>query len=150
VSGPIIHTPYDLGLGITLGDKREADATGTCYIQTGAGGTALLWEVVRAPKPLLLITFDHCEVIRELDETWLSIETNSERWVGIDGSFARTVQGGEFPTSRENMEMITGPVTHYQFVTMGSCVDVLSQCKPKARFVELSDLQEYRLGYLAP
>jgi hypothetical protein len=103
--------------------------------------------VVRAPKPLLLITFEQCETLRVLDETWLSTETHSDRWQGIDGSFARTVEGGEFPTPRDLMNDLIGPITHFQFVTMGACVDVLAADPPKAAFVEYSELENYRLGY---
>lgn len=146
MSDPIIYTPYDLGLGISLGDKREADVTGDCLVHSGGGLTALLWEVVRAPKPLLLITFEQCETLRVLDETWLSTETHPDRWQGIDGSFARTVEGGEFPTPRDLMNEIAGPITHFQFVTMGTCVDVLSRDHPKAAFVGRSELKTYDLG----
>jgi len=143
----IVFTPYDLGLGVTLGDKREVLVGGMCHVQFLAHQLILIWEVAQAPKPFLVVTFDDVETLRVLDETWMSTETNSKRWEGIDGSFARTVKGGEYPTALNLMNEIAGPVVHYEFVTGCDCVDVIARDKPVAMFVDRSQLTEYRLDF---
>ncbi|NQX95889.1 MAG: hypothetical protein HRT64_13400 [Erythrobacter sp.] len=149
MSHEIIHTAHDLGLGVSFGAGRDVRVPGTCWVYVGGGITALVWEVVGTGKPLLLITFEEAETVRVLDETWLSTETHPDRWEGIDGSFARTVVGSEYPTSRDLMEQISGPITHYQFVTMATCVDVLAGDQPKASFVDRDELERFRIGYIA-
>lgn len=145
MSDPITHTPYDLGIGVELGDKREADTTGRCFAQWAGRNAVLIWELWGAPKPLITIAFDEVLTLRVLDETWLSTETSPSRWRGIDGSFARIVEGGEYPTDKGLMNEIAGPVTHYQFVSMNDCVDVLALNKPVVKLIEWSQLAEHRL-----
>ncbi|MEO0462846.1 MAG: hypothetical protein AAF127_06925 [Pseudomonadota bacterium] len=110
----------------------------------------MIWEVFETTAPYLVITFDDVEALRILDETWLSTETNSKLWRGIDGSFARIVEGGEYPTSRSLMNEIAGPITHYQFVTGADCVDVLARDKPVAYLADENDLARYRITFPQP
>jgi len=145
VSDAIIHTPYDLGIGIDLGVQHEADTRGECFAQWAGTSAVLIWELWGAPKPLIAIRFDGVLTLRVLDETWLSTETSSSRWRGIDGSFARTVEGAEYPTDKTLMNEIAGPVTHYQFVSMNDCVDVLARDKPTAKLIDWNELAEHRL-----
>ena len=147
MSDAIVHRPYDLGLGVSLGDKRDVGVCDACHVQFFQGSAVLIWEVLDAPEPFLVISFADVETLRVLDETWVSTETDSKRWCGIDGSFARTVEGGEYPTPLALMNEIAGPITHYQFVTGCDCVDVLARDKPKARFVSQDSLANFRIDH---
>ncbi len=145
MSDAIVHTPYDLGLGVTLGIDCEVGVCDTCHVQILTNNLILIWEVLGAPKPFLAITFGEIQAVRVLDETWLSTETDPQRWEGIDGSFARTVKGGDYPTPTGLMNEIAGPVVHYQFVTECDCVDVIAGDKPIAQFIDQSQLADYTI-----
>ncbi|MEM1195561.1 MAG: hypothetical protein AAGH57_05610 [Pseudomonadota bacterium] len=150
MSDLIQHTPYDLGVGVSLGHGKQAEVGGRCFTQHYLNQAVLIWEVFETTAPYLIITFDDVETLRILDETWLSTETDSKLWRGIDGSFARTVEGGEFPTPLDLMNDTAGPITHYQFVTGSDCVDVLARDKPVAHLVDESDLATYRIAFPQP
>jgi hypothetical protein len=145
LSDPIVHTPYDLGLGVTLGWEREVQVGDTCHVQLHHPDLILIWEVWGAPKPLLVVTFCAVQTVRVLDEMWLSTESEPHLWEGIDGSFARTVEGGEFPTPIGLMKTIAGSVVHYQFVTDCDCVDVIARDQPTAKFIERPQIAEHQL-----
>lgn len=150
MSDLIRHTSYDLGVGVTLGHRKQAEVGSCCFTQYYLNQVMMIWEVFETTAPYLVITFDDVEALRILDETWLSTETNSKLWRGIDGSFARIVEGGEYPTSRSLMNEIAGPITHYQFVTGADCVDVLARDKPVAYLADENDLARYRITFPQP
>jgi hypothetical protein len=146
----IKHTPFDLGLGVQFGYNKEADVRGICFAQVCEQRAVLIWQTVNCIKPLLVIQFEEVLVLRQLDEFWLSLETNSDRWLGIEGSFARLVEGGEYPTQRSLMVDTGCPSTyHFQFVTGHDCVDVISYDKPKSCFAEWSEQAQFAMR-LAP
>jgi len=75
------------------------------------------------------------------------METVSSRWKGIDGSFARTVVGGEYPTPVGIMNEIAGPVTHFQFVTSDDCVDVVAGDQPRAELIVPEEVPKHMLRF---
>ncbi len=150
----IVHTPYDLGLGVQLGancfeaDARSAIRVSTvCLMESCNDCLNLFWELDGADKPILLIEFDKALVARVLDETWNSTETDSGRWKGIDGSFARVIEGSEYPTSPDLLKTIHPNATHYAFVTGDDCVDVIALDPPRAKLIEVEEIARYRLQF---
>jgi hypothetical protein len=150
VSNPIIHTPYDLGLGFQLDMNSAVRVIASCLIETRLESVNLFWELQGAEKPILLIEFDNALVARVLDETWNSTETDSKRWRGIDGSFARIIEGSEYPTAPELLKTIHPSATHYAFVTGDDCVDVISLDPPRAKLIKVEEIAQHRLQFPLP
>jgi hypothetical protein len=156
LNDPIIHTPYDLGLGFQLGSNFHTDANsairvGTiCLMESCNDCLNLFWELEGADKPILLIEFDHALVSRVLDETWNSTETDSNRWRGIDGSFARVIEGSEYPTHPDLLKTIHPDAKHYAFVTSDDCVDVIALDPPRAKLIEVEEIAQHRLQFPLP
>ena len=152
----IVHTPYDLGLGFQLGSAFHADAgsairvSTVCLMESCNECLNLFWELEGANKPILLIEFDNALVARVLDEMWNSTETDSKRWMGVDGSFARVIEGSEYPTSPALLKTIHPDAKHYAFVTGDDCVDVIATDAPRARLIDLEDIPRYRLQFPLP
>jgi len=157
VKPDIVHTPYDLGLGFQLGSNCfEADASSAihvstvCLMESCNDRLNLFWELEGADKPILLIEFDNALVARVLDETWNSTETDSNRWRGIDGSFARVIEGSEYPTSPDLLKTIHRDAKHYAFVTSDDCVDVIALGPPRAKLIEVDEIAQHRLQFPLP
>jgi hypothetical protein len=156
VKPEIIHTPYDLGLGFQLGSDFRAGASSAirvstvCLMESCNDYLNLFWELEGADKPILLIEFDNALVSRVLDEMWNSTETDSIRWKGIDGSFARVIEGSEYPTSLDLLKTIHPDAKHYAFVTSDDCVDVIALHPPRAKLIEVEEIARYRLQFPLP
>lgn len=86
---------------------------------------------------VLRVQFEGDVIVRMLDETWLSTESDPSTWEGlVPGHFAYRVEGASFAATQSPVwDDIAGPVTHYQFVTLAGCLDVLSPVAPTARVV---------------
>jgi hypothetical protein len=110
----------------------------------------LFWELEGADKPILLIEFDNALVVRVLDEMWNSTETDSKRWRGIDGSFARIIEGSEYPTHPDLLKTIHLDAKHYLFITGDDCVDVIAIDPPLAKLIEVAEIAQYRLQFPLP
>ncbi len=156
MNGPIIHTPYDLGLGFQLGSNFHADAncgirvSTVCLMESCNDRLNLFWELEGADKPILLIEFDNALVSRVLDEMWNSTETDSKRWKGIDCSFARVIEGSEYPTYPDLLKTIHPDAIHYAFVTGDDCVDVIALDQPRAKLIEVGEIAQHRLQFPLP
>ena len=146
----IIHTPYDLGLGFELGEGSSICVIGSCLMETRLESVNLFWELQGAEKSILLIEFDSALVARVLDETWNSTETHHARWKGIDGSFARIIEGSEYPTYPDLLKTIHPSATHYAFVTNEDCVDVIALDPPRAKLIEVEEIAQHRLQFPLP
>lgn len=81
---------------------------------------------------LLRVSFDRPCIVRLLDEMPLSTETDETPNEGlIDEHFAYRLEGARFARLQsEAWKEVSGPVTHYQFVTGWACMDVLSGGSP--------------------
>lgn len=147
MKGEIVHTPFDLGLGFSLGLKSDVRVAHCCMMEWRSERLNLFWEIHGAEKPILLIRFYPALVARALDEMWHSVETNSDRWRGIDGSFARLIEGSEYPTQPDTLNLIHPDAKHYAFVTGGDCVDVIALNPPHAMLIEADEIEHYRLQF---
>lgn len=143
----IIHAPYDLGLGFDLGVGCSIRVSAFCLMEWCEQRLNLFWELIGADKPILLIEFDVALVARVLDEFWHSVETDHTRWKGIDGSFARTVEGSEYPTDPGVLKDVHPKATYFQFVTGSDCVDVISIIAPRAKLIGVEEIAQYRLQF---
>ena len=146
----IVHTPYDLGLSFKLGMGSAIRVSGCCLMESCNDCLNLFWELEGADKPILLIEFDNAFIARVLDELWHSTETDSGRWRGIDGSFARVIEGSEYPTHPDLLKTIHPDAKHYAFVTGDDCVDVISMDPPRAKLIEVAEIAQYRLQFPLP
>ena len=146
----IVHTPYDLGLGFQLGANCAIRVSTICLMESCNDCLNLFWELEGADKPILLIEFDSALVSRVLDEMWNSTETDSKRWKGIDGSFARVIEGSEYPTDPDLLNTIHPDAKHYAFVTGDDCVDVIALDPPRAKLIEVEEIAQHRLQFPLP
>ncbi len=85
----------------------------------------------------LRVVFEVCTIVRLLDEMPLSCEDAPGSVKGIiPDHFAYRVEGATFAQTQSAAWIeITGPVTHYQFITGWGCVDVLSPAEPEFEVV---------------
>lgn len=121
--------------------------TSYCLMETCLERLNLFWELEGAEKPILLIEFDNALVARVLDEMWSSTETDPARWRGVDGSFARIIEGSEYPSGSEYLKAIHSDAKHYEFVTDSDCVDVIALGSPRAKLIEVEEIARYRLQF---
>ena len=139
----IVHTAYDLGVGLSLGEDKDSPAYFRSQWYGDGGRLVAVFEVPQAPEPYLVIEFELPEMVRLTDEFWPSTETSSARWGGDLKAFCRTVEGADYPTSLEWVRK-TRPKAHlYQFVTSDECLEVISENPPKARLASAEQLSSY-------
>ncbi len=146
----IVNTPYDLRLGFTLGVNSPIRVSAYCLMESCQEQLNLFWEIEGADKPILLIEFDNALVVRVLDEMWSSTETDPVRWRSIEGSFARIIEGSEYPTGSDYLKWIHPEAKHYAFVTGDDCVDVISLDPPRAKLIAVEEIAQYRLQFPLP
>lgn len=146
----IVHTPCDLGLGFQLGANSKIRVTTICLMEACNDCLNLFWELEGADKPILLIEFGKALVARVLDEMWNSTETDSKRWRGIDGSFARVIEGSEYPTHPDLLNTIHPDAKHYAFITGDDCVDVIALDPPRGKLIEVEEIAQHRLRFPLP
>lgn len=146
----IIHTPYDLGLGLKLGVNSAVRVSAYCLMESCQKHLNIFWELEGAEKPILLIEFDNALVSRVLDDMWSSTETDPARWRGIDGSFARIIEGSEYPAGSDYLKWIHPEAKHYAFVTSEDCVDVISLDPPRAKLIAVEQIAKHRLQFPLP
>lgn len=146
----IVNTPYDLGLGLDLGADSAIVVIACCLMEWCQERLNLFWELRGAEKPILLIEFETALVARALDETWHSVETDSDRWEGIDGSFARTIEGSEYPTHPAVLKAVHPDAKHFAFLTFSDCVDVIALDCPRAKLIDVEEIAQYRLQFPLP
>jgi hypothetical protein len=148
--------PYDLGLGFQLGSDFHSGANSAirvstiCLMESCQEHLNLFWEIEGAEKPILLIAFDNALVVRVLDEMWNSTETEPTRWRGIDRSFARIIEGSEYPTGSDYLKWTHPEAKHYAFVTSDDCVDVIALDPPRAKLIAVEEIAQYRLQFPLP
>lgn len=89
---------------------------------------------------LLRVSFDRQCIVRLLDEMPLSTEDDDTLDEGlVAGHFAYRIEGASFARLQSaTWKEVTGPVTHYRFVTGWGCLDVLSGAAPQFSIVEHS------------
>lgn len=85
----------------------------------------------------LRVSFDSPCIVRLLDEFPLSTEEDDTPCEGlVPDNFAYRLEGARFARVQSaTWKEIQAPVTHYQFVTGWTCVDVLSGAEPSFSIV---------------
>jgi hypothetical protein len=138
----MFHHPYDLGVGLELGYRKDSEAWFLSLAQSASGNLSMLFGLSDAPKPFLVVEFYCPEVVRTADEFWLSTEDHKD-WAGDLTHFCRTVEGATYPTSMEWMRQTRPKALHYQFVTGDTCVEVMSEHPPQARLANIGELPNF-------
>ncbi len=89
----------------------------------------------------LRVSFDRPCIVRLLDEMPLSTEEDDTPVEGlVSDHFAYRLEGARFARMQsETWKEISGPVTHYQFVTGWGCMDVVSGGQPSFSLIARSD-----------
>lgn len=88
----------------------------------------------------LRVSFDRPCIVRLFDEMALSTEEEDTPNEGlVSNHFAYRLEGARFSRLQsETWKEVSGPVTHYQFVTGWGCMDVLSGGSPSFSVVARS------------
>jgi len=128
----MVHTPYDLGVGINIGQNRDTYAFFRTLWYSGNGNMTAIFELPDGHEPYLVVEFHLPEIVRVLDEFWISTET-PDKWAGDLTSFCRTVEGAVYPTNLEWARETRPKAVLYQFVTNDQCLEVMSEHPPIAR-----------------
>lgn len=86
-----------------------------------------------ADDATLRIVFQSDVIVRMIEEDALSTEDGSREAEGlVPYHFAYRVEGARFAEGLSEMwQMTHGPAKHFQFVTGGGCLDVLSASDPQ-------------------
>ena len=97
-----------------------------------SGGVEADFAIPSAPAQALRVTFSKPCIVRILDEMPLSTEDDNGPAEGRIGEhFAYRVEGAAFEQSQSwAWKTALAPVSHWQFVTGGACLDVLSPAAP--------------------
>ncbi len=92
---------------------------------------------------LLQVSFDRECIVRILDEMPLSTEEHDTPNEGlVPEHFAYRLDGAAFARLQSSgWKEVNGPVTHYQFITGWTCMDVLSGATPVFTVVSRSPTQ---------
>ena len=87
----------------------------------------------------LRVSFDRPCIVRLFDEMALSTEEEDSPKEGlVSNHFAYRLEGARFSRLQsETWKEVSGPVTHYQFITGWGCMDVLSGGTPSFSVVSL-------------
>jgi hypothetical protein len=87
---------------------------------------------------LLRVSFDKQCIVRLLDEMPLSTEEDDTPNEGlVSDHFAYRLEGAVFARLQSwAWKHVSGPVTHYQFVTGSTCMDVLTAGSPSFAIVQ--------------
>lgn len=91
-------------------------------------------------ETLLKIHFSHVDIVRVLDEVFLSTEENSEITGLVRYHFAYRVENSHFWNSQSEFYRDLRPdAVHYRFVTGNACLDVITTDEPSFDFVPFAD-----------
>jgi hypothetical protein len=138
----IEHIPINLGL------NQEIEPPGRLRLSytTDWGGwlpdrTDWEWDIDKLTaefgvgsdfSSFVRIEFEGPMIFRVLDETWLSMATDSSLWSGDLTTFAREVVGDDFAILHSMFFELNPDAKHYQFVTSTACLDVLAVSPPQS------------------
>jgi hypothetical protein len=80
----------------------------------------------------LHVAFPHADIVRVLDETWLSTEEDPSALTRLlPNHFAYTVKNSRFWNAQsEHYRDSQAGAVHYRFVTGGACLDVMTTVAP--------------------
>lgn len=129
------YEPIDVGVQF---DGSASDLIGFEWRKLGIFADFILPE---DSSKALRVSFDSPCIVRLLDEMALSTEGDDTPDEGlISEHFAYRMQGARFARIQSDAwKSISGPITHYRFVTFWACMDVLSFSSPSFSIVARSD-----------
>jgi hypothetical protein len=121
-------TYYPLDIGVAL----RASRSDLIDLRWSAGDITADFELPDRQDQALRVFFDCPCIVRLLDEMPLSTETDNSLDIGrVPEHFAYRVEGANFEAAQsETWKEAIGPLTHYQFVTGMTCMDVLAKVAP--------------------
>ena len=121
-----VYQPIDVGVSIV------AVSSDLVAFQWQVNGIVADFVIPSDDTHVLRISFDRQCIVRILDEMPLSTEADSANSQGlVSNQFAYKVRGSTFEaTQSPSWREISGPVSHYQFITGWACMDVLSAAEP--------------------
>ena len=118
------HFPIDAGVRF---DCAESDLLGFDWPNKSAD-----FVIPDDEENVLRVHFGPDVIVRLLDETPLSIESDASTWKGmVPHHFAYRVEGALFAEHQcKDWKEVLGPLKHFLFITGGGCLDVLTQSEP--------------------
>jgi len=128
------YEPIETGISV------KASASDLLWCRWETNGIAADFALPHDDTLALRVSFDRPCIVRLVDEFPLSTEKDDTPTVGlVPDHFAYRLEGARFArTQSETWKEILGPVNHYQFVTGGGCMDVLSRGVPTFALVDRS------------
>jgi hypothetical protein len=120
------YEPLDAGVSL------KSSGSDLVAFQWRTNGISADFSLPHDEAHLLRVSFDRPCIVRLLDEMPLSTEEDETPSEGlVSEHFAYRLNGARFArTQSEAWREVSGPVTHYQFVTGWACMDVLSSGTP--------------------
>jgi hypothetical protein len=121
-----IYKPINAGVSI------KASASDLLAFQWQTNGIVADFVIPNDEAQMLRVSFDRPCIVRLLDEMPLSTEDDETPNEGlVPEHFAYRLEGARFANLQSaSWKEISGPVTHYQFVTGWTCMDVLTGSSP--------------------
>ena len=121
-----IYKPINAGVSI------KASASDLLAFQWETNGIVADFVIPNDEVQMLRVSFDRPCIVRLLDEMPLSTEDDETPKEGlVPEHFAYRLEGARFANLQSSSwKEISGPVTHYQFVTGWACMDVLTGSSP--------------------
>ncbi len=121
-----IYKPINAGVSI------KASASDLLAFQWETNGIVADFVIPNDEVQMLRVSFDRPCIVRLLDEMPLSTEDDETPNEGlVPEHFAYRLEGARFANLQSSSwKEISGPVTHYQFVTGWACMDVLTGSSP--------------------
>ncbi len=122
------YKPIDAGVLI------KASASDLLAFRWQTNGIVADFVIPDDETHMLRVSFDRPCIVRMLDEMPLSTEDDETPNEGlVSEHFVYRLEGARFARIQSaTWKEITGPVTHYQFVTGWACVDVLRAAHPRS------------------
>ena len=135
-------TYYPLDIGAPL----QASRSDLIDLRWSAGEITADFELPDHQDQALRIFFDCPCIVRLLDEMPLSTEADNSLDIGrVLEHFAYRVKGANFEAAQsETWKFAVGPLTHYQFVTGMTCMDVLAKVAPVFTLISLQSTRDRR------
>ncbi|WP_052183017.1 hypothetical protein [Rhizobium sp. YS-1r] len=129
---PIEVSPRFLCTASELYDLRHS------YAAEGGGNPLVAYFSLPDPQTSFLkISFTHADIVRVLDETYLSTEEYGVESVGlVPFHFAYRIEGSRFWNSQSEFYRDSRrDAVHYRFITGGACLDVLTTVEPEFEII---------------
>lgn len=117
---------------IEVGVPLEASRSDLARFEWATSGVTADFFLPDQEGYLLRVSFDQRCIVRLLDEVPLSTEVDDTPNEGlVSEHFAYRLEGAAFARSQSAAwQWMSGPVSHYRFITGWACMDVLTAATP--------------------